>query len=166
VNKQIYEKFINNNQEIYPFIKHSPPHYSQTHPICASDLYAKPLTTDTMNKPQHASVILLMAVISLMPELFAQDTIRSSVFFGYNKQEIGRNEQSRLDSLLNALGDCPVRYIRITGNTDASGSAEYNQRLSAERAREVYDYLASKGMKSEQLEILSQGKSLPLYRVC
>lgn len=116
-----------------------------------------------MNKPQLASVIFLMTVISVMPELFAQDTIRSSVYFGYNKQEISPAEQTRLDSLLNSLGDCPVRYIRITGNTDASGSTEYNQRLSAERAREVYDYLASKGMKADQLEILSQGKSLPLY---
>ena len=92
----------------------------------------------------------------------AQDTIHTRVFFGYDSQILEASACRRLDSLLAVVGSCPVRQLRITGNTDHKGSEDYNLQLSEQRAAAVMDYLASHGMAADHLEVLSQGKSLPL----
>lgn len=116
-----------------------------------------------MSLSKFTAVILVCTAMTMISGLQAQDTLHFSVFFDYNKVEMRPEERIRLDSLISAMGKRPVFSIRITGNTDVSGSVEYNQRLSGERARQVYDYLAANGMKAGQLEILSQGKSLPRF---
>ena len=45
----------------------------------------------------------------------------------------------------------PVQ-ITIIGHTDTSGSEEYNQKLSRERAKEILAYLIAKGIDSKYLE--------------
>ncbi len=92
----------------------------------------------------------------------AQDTLNTRIYFAYNSHMLETPAIQRLDSLLTVVGSCPVRQLRITGNTDQKGSAEYNLQLSERRAAAVVEYLASRGVAADHLEVLSQGKSLPL----
>ncbi|MCX6271720.1 MAG: OmpA family protein [Bacteroidetes bacterium] len=115
-----------------------------------------------MKKTSIMIIILVIPMVMITGMSVAQDTIRMSVFFAYGKSEITHETALRLDSLSNRLFGKPVEFIRITGNTDFHGSHEYNQSLSEARAKSVYDYLAGKGITTERVEILAQGKTAPL----
>lgn len=61
-----------------------------------------------------------------------------------------------------ALADERITRITIAGHTDDQGSAPYNKRLSAMRAKQVYDYLAKQGVKPGLMIQRHYGESRPM----
>ena len=64
-----------------------------------------------------------------------------------------------LDKLVALMLDFPASSLAITGHTDSSGSAAYNDSLSHQRAQNVGDYFVSKGVPQGSIVIASQGES-------
>ncbi len=52
--------------------------------------------------------------------------------------------------------------IRIEGNTDSDGDAEYNKELSMKRAEAIKKYLVENGIDADQLEVRGNGESKPI----
>ena len=52
--------------------------------------------------------------------------------------------------------------IEIGGHTDNQGSESYNERLSSDRAKAVYDYLVNKGIDSKRMTYKGYGMSKPI----
>jgi OmpA-OmpF porin, OOP family len=52
--------------------------------------------------------------------------------------------------------------IKITGHTDSTGAAEYNQQLSLRRAQAVRDYLVKLGGNGSIMEVSGMGASVPI----
>ena len=52
----------------------------------------------------------------------------------------------------------------MTGHTDRIGSAEYNQKLSKQRADAVRDYLVSKGVDRTKIETIGMGEKQPVVQ--
>lgn len=52
--------------------------------------------------------------------------------------------------------------LRISGHTDNVGSESNNQRLSEQRARSCYEYLASRGVSPSRMSFIGYGESRPL----
>ena len=52
--------------------------------------------------------------------------------------------------------------IRVTGHTDSTGSADYNQKLSMRRAEAVRDYLVSLGADRSKMEVSGMGEANPI----
>ncbi len=52
--------------------------------------------------------------------------------------------------------------VRVVGHTDSSGSDAINDPLSVERARSVREYLASRGVASQRVEISGEGSRQPV----
>jgi OOP family OmpA-OmpF porin len=52
--------------------------------------------------------------------------------------------------------------IKITGHTDSTGAAEYNQQLSLRRAQAVRDYLVKLGGNASIMEVSGMGASVPI----
>jgi outer membrane protein OmpA-like peptidoglycan-associated protein len=52
--------------------------------------------------------------------------------------------------------------VSINGHTDNVSGAEFNQTLSENRAKAVYDYLVSKGVDSSRLTYKGYGLTKPL----
>ena len=48
--------------------------------------------------------------------------------------------------------------IEISGHTDSKGSAEYNQKLSENRAKTVVDYLVKASIATDRLTFKGYGK--------
>ena len=52
--------------------------------------------------------------------------------------------------------------IKITGYTDSTGAADYNQKLSLRRAEAVRDYLVSLGADPSKMEVSGAGEANPV----
>ena len=50
-------------------------------------------------------------------------------------------------------------YVRVEGNTDATGNREYNVELSKKRAQSVVNYLVSQGMDANRFIVVGNGPS-------
>ena len=70
-------------------------------------------------------------------------SIDMEILFDYNVATIRYDQYSRLDELAGILSKPEFENYTMlfVGHTDAVGSAAYNNRLSAERARSVADYV-------------------------
>lgn len=68
----------------------------------------------------------------------------------------------RLDRLIALAGACRDSQILITGHTDASGDAAWNQALSLRRANAVGDYIANSGISRERLVVSGIGSQEPV----
>ena len=52
--------------------------------------------------------------------------------------------------------------IEIQGHTDNEGTVAYNQQLSTNRAKAVYDYLIEAGINKERLQFKGYGFNQPI----
>jgi OOP family OmpA-OmpF porin len=52
--------------------------------------------------------------------------------------------------------------VKITGHTDSTGAAEYNQKLSLQRAQAVRDYLVKLGGNASIMEVAGVGEAKPI----
>jgi outer membrane protein OmpA-like peptidoglycan-associated protein len=66
-----------------------------------------------------------------------------------------------LDENIKILKSNPEVNILIAGYASASGTDEYNQKLSEKRATSVKDYLVSKGIGADRLMKIGYGESRP-----
>ncbi|MBT8433347.1 MAG: OmpA family protein, partial [Gammaproteobacteria bacterium] len=83
------------------------------------------------------------------------------VFFATNSAELTAEAQNILDKAVVALKASPVARVEVQAYTDNTGEAEYNQKLSTERAENVRNYLISNGIASERLTARGYGELKP-----
>jgi peptidoglycan-associated lipoprotein len=83
------------------------------------------------------------------------------VFFDFNASSLMPSARKTLDLQAGFLTKYPHAKIQIAGNTDDSGTQEYNLALGNRRAAVVRDYLIAKGITPTRITIISYGKSRP-----
>ncbi|MBB6191366.1 OOP family OmpA-OmpF porin [Sphingobium wenxiniae] len=66
---------------------------------------------------------------------------------------------SRISRVLAAVG---IRGARVEGHTDSTGSASYNEALSARRAQAVADALVNGGMARQAMRVIGMGSRVPV----
>jgi len=84
------------------------------------------------------------------------------VNFETNSADLTKLSAYQLDNLVDVLNKYPTMSIEISGHTDNTGEAGYNQQLSEQRARKVMDYLAGKGISEGRLAAVGYGSTLPV----
>lgn len=99
--------------------------------------------------------------ISLQPTDVGTVVTLKNVFFDFDKTELKPESFVELDRLVSYLQHNSVR-IEIGGHTDDQGSEDYNDRLSENRAKSVYDYLIQKGIPADRLTYKGYGKRIPV----
>lgn len=81
------------------------------------------------------------------------------VFFDWDKAAITAEGERVIEQAADAYkSGAPVR-LQVTGYTDRSGSAAYNQRLSERRANNVARALAALGVPREQMVVAGRGEN-------
>lgn len=90
--------------------------------------------------------------------------LSSEALFDFDKATLRPGARQSLDELANKLTNYPkaIDSIRVYGHTDRLGSADYNQRLSTERAAAVTDYLTSRGVPASKIRSEGKGSSEPV----
>jgi outer membrane protein OmpA-like peptidoglycan-associated protein/outer membrane murein-binding lipoprotein Lpp len=86
----------------------------------------------------------------------------SNVLFSTGKATLQPGAHLQLDRLADYLKDHPQQRVLIEGNTDSSGSAALNQKLSAARAQAVAQALQLRGVSSDQYQTIGLGEAYPV----
>jgi len=84
------------------------------------------------------------------------------IHFDFDQSTLKPEAKMILKRNIQTLKDNPRAKIRIAGYTSASGTEEYNQKLSERRAKAVQEYLISEGLISgNRLSMIGYGESHP-----
>jgi outer membrane protein OmpA-like peptidoglycan-associated protein len=86
----------------------------------------------------------------------------NAVRFDTNKSTLTATAKTNLDKLIPVFKEYADTSIMIYGYTDSTGSAEYNLKLSQERATSVKNYLVSKGLASTRFSTSGMGIADPI----
>lgn len=86
----------------------------------------------------------------------------NAVRFDTNKSTLTATAKANLDKLIPVFTEYPDTDITIFGYTDNTGPADYNLKLSGERAASVRNYLVSKGVASSRFNVTGLGIADPI----
>lgn len=81
--------------------------------------------------------------------------------FDFDKATITKQGEDILDENIKIMKASPNTKIRIAGYTSASGSKEYNQKLSERRAESVRNYMIRGGIARDRLTTIGYGQTRP-----
>lgn len=81
------------------------------------------------------------------------------VFFNWDKSNVTASAESILDAVSREIQNNPPSVVSVTGFTDTSGSATYNQRLALKRANRVRDALIARGVDASLISVDAQGEN-------
>ncbi len=85
-----------------------------------------------------------------------------NVYFDKNRAGLLGDSYLELNKLVNYLKVNPKVSILIKGHSDKSGILWQNQKISEQRARNVFEYLISKGVQN-RMSFKGYGASMPLF---
>jgi len=86
----------------------------------------------------------------------------NAILFATDSAALNVNLQSDLYVLAESLNKYPNSYVTVTGHTDNTGSAAYNQDLSERRAMSVASVLRSGGVSGSRIRTVGAGESQPI----
>jgi OOP family OmpA-OmpF porin len=96
-------------------------------------------------------------------EKITLSSVSGQANFAVNSAKLTDAGRSAIDEVVEQLrGFDRVKSIVITGHTDSTGSAAYNQKLSERRAAAVRDYLISRGVNPALLTSIGAGEDQPI----
>ncbi|HEX8055404.1 MAG TPA: OmpA family protein, partial [Novosphingobium sp.] len=70
--------------------------------------------------------------------------------------------RATLDQIAKSMNQYPNSLIDVYGHTDSTGSDQYNQTLSENRARTVANYLTMQGVSAARIRSQGFGETLPV----
>lgn len=108
-------------------------------------------------------IIFIITVLICLP-VFSQKELKQEVYFETDKYVIPATEESRLLLFISKLSDLDIESISIYGFCDDVGAADYNLRLSQQRADAIKAVFADNEI-SETLISTVDGKGEILLRI-
>lgn len=88
--------------------------------------------------------------------------VPSDVSFAVGRADINPRMRPILDQFASGLAQQQGTDVRIVGHTDNTGSDALNDRLSVDRAQSVRDYLLSRGVRPDTVQIAGRGEREPI----
>lgn len=85
-----------------------------------------------------------------------------AILFPTDSAALNSQLRSDLFVLSESLNKYPSSIVTVTGHTDNTGTAAYNQDLSERRAQAVADVLRSGGVSGSRVRIVGAGESQPI----
>lgn len=98
----------------------------------------------------------------LQPIEVGNKVILKNIFFDTNKSDIKDESKPELQKLIDFLSLNPTVRIEVSGHTDNVGTNQFNQVLSENRAKAVYQYLIASGINAGRLMYKGYGEIEPV----
>ena len=86
------------------------------------------------------------------------------LYFITGTTKLTQKSMDQLSQVLRSIEDRKSVDLTVSGHTDRAGSRGYNRKLSLDRAQKVAEFLLSKGVAPEIIEITSHGEGNPLVK--
>ena len=103
-----------------------------------------------------------MVEVLLKPIEKGKTTVLGNIHFALNKAELRPDAYAGLQLLWKFLNSNPTVTVTLEGHTDNTGSDNFNNKLSADRAKAVRRYLIEKGIDSQRIRAIGFGASKPI----
>ncbi len=98
----------------------------------------------------------------LYPIELGQRVSLDNIYFDFDKAELRPESKTQMDQVLQFLVDNPKVKVEFDGHTCSIGRADYNQKLSEDRALAVYQYLNDRGISKKRISSFGFGETKPL----
>lgn len=132
-------------------------------PCDAVQVVSAPPAPVVVAAPPPAPVAVAPAPTPLAPApVIEKVSLESDVLFEFDRAELRPQGREKLDELADRIKDAQVESILAVGHADRIGPAKYNEKLSAERAEAVKQYLAQKGIEESRVRTEGAGQSQPI----
>ncbi len=89
-------------------------------------------------------------------------TFDSGILFDVNKSTLTTTARTNVDKLAKILNKYPDTNILVEGHTDATGTDEYNQKLSEQRASAVAAFAEGDGVAVARFTTVGYGEKQPI----
>ncbi len=100
----------------------------------------------------------------LTPIVMKKEIALNDIYYDFDKANLREPSKIELDKLVSMLRETPKVRVQISSHTDTRGTDKYNDKLSAERAKSVVDYLILSGISKSRLVSRGYGKRNPVIR--
>ncbi|MBX7195306.1 MAG: OmpA family protein [Sandaracinaceae bacterium] len=87
--------------------------------------------------------------------------VLEGITFAFDSATIEASSEDELRHAIDTLAERPELRVEIAGHTDDQGQADYNLRLSRERAQAVADYFVAHGIERGRLVVRGYGSERP-----
>lgn len=87
--------------------------------------------------------------------------LTNDILFDHNSSALRAASRTTLNELAGNFRQYPDNLIIVEGHTDSTGTDQYNQRLSEQRASNVADYLIDNGVRASAITVFGFGESRP-----
>ncbi|HEU4718713.1 MAG TPA: OmpA family protein [Bacteroidia bacterium] len=118
--------------------------------------------SENFNIPDTSSYHEVQKNIAMQKIEVGNKMVLNNIFFDYNKATLRPESYAELNNLVNLMKANPTLEIEISGHTDNRGTADYNKKLSQDRAKAVVDYLVSQGIDEKRLTYVGYGFDKPI----
>ncbi|MFA7275760.1 MAG: OmpA family protein [Pseudobdellovibrionaceae bacterium] len=81
-----------------------------------------------------------------------------TILFDFDKSKVRANEAPMIDRIISEISQYNPTQITVTGYTDSSGAADYNQQLSHLREQAVSKALLNRGIKNQAIDRDARGE--------
>ncbi|MEY4482229.1 MAG: hypothetical protein RIQ84_1391 [Pseudomonadota bacterium] len=105
------------------------------------------------------------AIVAAQPPaaaMSAKVSYTADALFDFDKSVLKPAAKTSLDNLVGQIKSLALEVVIATGHTDSVGTDAYNQKLSVRRATAVKNYLVSKGIDANRIQIEGKGESQPV----
>ena len=89
-------------------------------------------------------------------------TFDTGLFFDFDKSDLRPQAITNIESLAKILNKYPDTDILVEGDTDNTGTEDYNLELSERRAQSVADYLVGQDVPGSRISIVGLGEMNPI----
>ncbi|HAV47410.1 MAG TPA: hypothetical protein DCX43_04585 [Psychrobacter sp.] len=85
-----------------------------------------------------------------------------NITFAFDSASLNPSFRPTLDKLAATMNEYNQNTVTIAGHTDSVGKPSYNMNLSRDRANSVRNYLVSRGVASNRINVVAYGQTRPI----
>lgn len=120
---------------------------------------AKPVSGDEALTEKQGKEVM---TITANPSAAQLQAAIDSVYFNFDSHDLDSTARETLARTYESMKQQPAIKVRIEGNCDERGSAEYNLALGERRSKAARKYLTTMGIAVSRLSTISYGKEKPV----
>ncbi|MGY0617002.1 outer membrane beta-barrel protein [Vibrio sp. FJH11] len=110
------------------------------------------------SEPVAQEVVETRPATNIVENVYPAQTV--TVQFGLESAEV--KDASPLAETINVMNTYPQAQVEITGYSDTTGTAAYNQQLTEKRAQAVADEFQAQGVAAERMTVKGMGEANPV----